>query len=259
MNGPATNLFELGGATALVTGASSGLGAHFAGVLAAAGARVVCTARRVERIEARAANIRAAGGQAMAVHLDVTDSAGIAAAFDAAEADFGTVTIVINNAGVAVSRPALETSEAQARAVFDTDLTGAWLVAVEAARRMADAGTGGSIVNIGSILAERAAGGVAPYAAAKAGLVQMTRALALEWARHGIRVNAINPGYVETDLNRDFFAGDAGQRMIQRIPQRRLGRPDDLDGALLLLASRAGRHMTGAAIVIDGGHSLGGL
>lgn len=259
MNRTSLDIFNLDGSVALVTGASAGLGTHFAGVLAAAGAQVVCTARRGDQAEARAQAIVAAGGQACSKPMDVTDTASIAAVFDAAESAFGTVTIVVNNAGIAIDGPALEIDEANVLKVIDTNLAGAWRVAVEAARRITAAGAHGSIINIGSILAERAARGIAPYAAAKAGLVQMTRSLGLEWARYGIRVNAINPGYVLSDLNRDFFASDAGKRMIERMPQRRLGTPQDLDGALLLLASDAGRHMTGAAITVDGGHSLGGL
>jgi NAD(P)-dependent dehydrogenase (short-subunit alcohol dehydrogenase family) len=259
MGGTLPDIFNLDGTVALVTGASAGLGAHFAKVLAAAGARVACAARRLDRVETCAQHIRSAGGQACALHLDVTDTSSISCAFNAAETSFGTVTIVVNNAGVAITQAALDMDEADAIKIIDTDLVGAWRVAVEAADRMTGANVGGSIINIGSILAERAAGGVAPYAAAKAGLIQMTRSLGLEWARHDIRVNAINPGYVKTDLNRAFFESDAGERMIRRVPQRRLGKPEDLDGALLLLASDAGRHMTGTAITVDGGHSLGGL
>ena len=157
-----------------------------------------------------------------------------------------------------MTKPALETDEADWDHVLDTNLKGAWMVASEAARRMADGG-GGNIVNIGSIVAERVAGGLSAYAASKAGLIQLTRSLAVELARHSIRVNALAPGYIETDINRAYFATDAGLRMIKRIPQRRVGRPGDLDGALLLLASEASAFMTGTVITVDGGHTVSAL
>jgi NAD(P)-dependent dehydrogenase (short-subunit alcohol dehydrogenase family) len=253
-----SDLFRLDGKCALVTGASGSLGRHFAHVLAEAGAAVVLAARRLDRLEAIAAEIIAAGGKAMAVALDVTDGAGIGAAFTAAEERLGPVSVLVNNAGIAVTQPFLEHHEADWDTVMDTNLKGAWLVAREAASRMAAAG-GGNIVNIASILGLRVAGSVAAYAASKAGLIHLTKAMALELARNGIRVNALAPGYIETDLNREFFAGDAGRRLIQRIPQQRLGQPGDLDGALLFLASDASRYMTGEIIAVDGGHLVSSL
>ena len=253
------DLFRLDGRTALVTGASGGLGRHFALVLARAGASVVVAARRAERLEEVAAEIVAAGAAAAAVALDVTDGAAVKAAFDGAEKALGPIDVLINNAGVAMTKPALETEEADWDHVLDTNLKGAWLVAREAARRMVDGGGGGNIVNLGSIVAERVAGGLSAYAASKAGLIQLTRVLAVELARYSIRVNALAPGYIETDINHDYFATDAGQRTIKRIPQRRVGRPGDLDGPLLLLASGASAFMTGSVITVDGGHTVNAL
>ncbi|MDP6574170.1 MAG: SDR family oxidoreductase [Rhodospirillales bacterium] len=252
------DLFRLDGRTVLVTGASGGLGRHFALVLAKAGASVAVAARRVELLADVAAEITAAGGTAAAVALDVTDGASIKAAFDDAERALGPIDVLINNAGVALTKPALETDEADWDHVLDTNLKGAWMVAREAARRMADTG-GGTIINLGSIVAERVAGGLSAYAASKAGLIQLTRVLAVELARHSIRVNALAPGYIETDINRDYFATDAGQRTIKRIPQRRVGRLGDLDGPLLLLASEASAFMTGSVITVDGGHTVNAL
>lgn len=244
---------DLDGKTALVTGASGGLGLHFAQVLAGHGVRVTLAARRAGRLEAACAAIRRSGGRAEAVTMDVTDPASVAAAIPEG------IDILVNNAGVSRAGPALETTEADWQAVIETNLTGVFRAAQAAARVMKAHGRGGAIVNIASILGLRVAGGVAAYAASKAGVVQLTRALALEWARHGIRVNAICPGYVETDINREFLASEAGQALIRRIPQRRIGRPKDLDGALLLLASDSGAYITGASLAVDGGHLVSSL
>lgn len=254
MSDPAA-LFLLKGRVALVTGASGALGAQFARVLHAAGARIVLAARRTEACAALAVEL-----DAIAVAMDVTDEGSIAAAFDAAHAACGApCDVIVNNAGIAVTKPALEQTAAEWDAVQNVNLRGCFLVAREAARRLVAADRPGAIVNIASILGARVIGGVAGYAAAKAGLIQLTRQLAVEWARHRIRVNALAPGYVETAINRDLFASDAGQAMIRRIPQRRLGTPGDLSGALLLLASEAGAHMTGSVVTVDGGHSINPL
>lgn len=253
-------LFRLDGRRALVTGASSGLGQRFARTLAAAGAQVIVAARRTDKLAALVAQVEALGGRCHAVGLDVTDAAKVAACFAQIEQlAGGPADIVVNNAGVTVTKPLLQHSEADWDAVVGTNLKGGWMVAQEAARRLVQAGRGGSIVNIASILGERVAGGVAPYAISKAGLVQATKAMALELARHDIRVNAILPGYVVTDLNRDFLDSDAGQKLRARIPTRRFGQLQDLDGPLLLLASEAGRHMTGATLAVDGGHLVSSL
>ncbi|GJD59059.1 SDR family NAD(P)-dependent oxidoreductase [Methylobacterium dankookense] len=253
-----TDLFNLDGRHALVTGASSGLGRHFAVTLARAGARVSLAARRADALADTVTAVEAAGGQAQAVVMDVTERASVAAAIAAAEERFGRLDILVNNAGIAAPATALDLTEADWDAVIDTNLKGVFLTAQEAGRRMAATG-GGSIVNVASILGLRVTGGVSAYAASKAGVVQLTKSLALEWARHGIRVNAIAPGYVETEMNAEFFSSDAGKAMIRRVPQRRLGRARELDGALLLLASDAGSYMTGSIVAVDGGHLVSGL
>jgi NAD(P)-dependent dehydrogenase (short-subunit alcohol dehydrogenase family) len=189
----------------------------------------------------------------------VTDAASIGGALDAVEARFGACDLLLNNAGIAVTKPFLQQEEADWDQVMDVDLRGAFVVAQAAARRMVAAGKGGAIVNIASIGGMRVIGGVAGYTAAKAGLLQLTRQMAVELARHRIRVNALAPGYIETDINRDLFASEVGQAMVKRIPQRRLGTPDDLTGPLLLLASEAGAHMTGSVVTVDGGHSVNPL
>lgn len=247
---------DLEGKVAFVTGASGGLGRHFALTLARAGARVALAARRLERLEAVAREIEAAGGRALALALDVTDAAAVRRQVEAAAQDLGTLSVLVNSAGVAITKPALDHDEEDWDRVVDTNLKGAWLVAREVARHMVGSGHGGTIINIASVLGFRTAGHLSTYAASKAGLLHLTRALALELARHRIRVNALAPGYVETNMNREFFASEKGQRLIERIPQRRLGEPEDLDGVLLLLATDASRYMTGSVVTIDGGLSL---
>jgi len=205
------------------------------------------------------AGIRDGGGNAHAVAMDVTRRASVVSALDAAERALGPVTVVVNNAGVAVTRPFLEHTDDDWERVVGVNLTGAWRVAQESARRMVAGGTGGSIVNIASILGLRVAAQVPGYAASKAALIHLTRAMALELARHEIRVNALAPGYVETGINRAFFESEAGEALVRRIPQRRLGQPADLDAALLMLASDAGSWATGSVFVLDGGHLAGSL
>jgi NAD(P)-dependent dehydrogenase (short-subunit alcohol dehydrogenase family) len=252
-------LFDLEGRVALVTGASGTLGAFFCRVLHDAGAQVVLAARRMDRIAALAAEL--GEDRAAAVAMDVTDPASIAAAYDSAEAHFKKPCgIIVNNAGIAVTKPFLQQSAGDWDAVQQVNLRGCFLVAQEGARRLVAAKHPGCIVNIASILGERVIAGVAGYTAAKAGLIQLTRQMAVELARHSIRVNALAPGYVETEINAEFFASEAGQAMIRRVPQRRLGRVEDLAGPLLLLASdAAGGHMTGAVLAVDGGHSINPL
>lgn len=244
------NGFELQGRTALVTGASSGLGAHFAQILAANGAFVILAARRAEALASVAEDIRNAGGQCRTAVLDVADADAIAAF----EPELAEVDVLVNNAGIARGGTALRLAARDWDDVLDTNLKGPFLLAQACARAMRARSAGGSIINIASILGLRQAPGVLPYAVSKAGLIQMTRVLALEWARYGVRVNAIAPGYFETDNNADFFASDAGKAMLQRIPQHRLGRFAELEGPLLLLASPLSSYMTGSVIAVDGGH-----
>jgi NAD(P)-dependent dehydrogenase (short-subunit alcohol dehydrogenase family) len=252
----AAELFDLTGQVALVTGASSGIGVRFAEVLAANGAAVVVVARRAERLAELNARIEAAGGRALAVAADVTDRDAMRRAYDAAEKAFGTVTILANNAGIAVSGRAVELTEPDWRRVLDTNLDAVFFWAQEAARRMLATGKRGAIVNTASVLGFGVAKGVAAYAIAKAGVVQLTKALAIELAFKGVRVNAIAPGYIVTEINREWLAGEGG-KMKREIPAGRFGEERDLDGALLLLASDAGRYITGATIVVDGGQIVG--
>ena len=242
--------FRLDGRRALVTGASSGFGRHFALVLSQAGADVIVAARRADRLADLVAEIEKAGGKARALDLDVTKGDSIRACFAAS----GPVHVLVNNAGMSVSKRILEYSEADWDAVVGTNLRGAWLVAQEAAKGMAAAGIPGSIINITSILGSRVTNGLTLYAASKGGLRHLTRSMALEVAKHGIRVNSIAPGYVSTEINSDYLASEGGDKMRKVIPFRRFGEFKDLTGPLLLLASDAGSYMTGTEIVVDGGH-----
>ena len=247
--------YDLTGKTALVTGASSGIGRHLARVLAKAGARVAVAARRTDALAELAAEIAEAGGRAMPVRLDIGDAASVREAVACAETELGGLSILVNNAGVAVTKPLFEQEEADWDRVVDTNLKGAWMMSREAAKHMAEREQPGTIVNIASILGVQGTGQVTAYCASKGGLINMTRALAADLAGFGIRVNAIAPGYVETDLNRDFLNSGAGERLMKRVPQRRFGQVRDLDGPLLLLASDASAYMTGSVITVDGGMS----
>lgn len=252
----ASELFDLTGQVALVTGASSGLGRRFAQVLAANGASVALVARRAERLEELRKKIEASGGRATAIEADVCDRAAMTRAFDQAEKSLGTVTVLVNNAGIAYSGRALEVTEEAWRRVVSVDLDAVFFWTQEAARRILAAGKKGAIVNIASVLGFGVSKGVAPYATAKAGVVQMTKALALELSFKGVRVNAIAPGWFMTEINEDYLNSDEGKRLLREIPAGRFGEDGDLDGALLLLVSKAGAYIAGATIVVDGGQMV---
>jgi 3-oxoacyl-[acyl-carrier protein] reductase len=249
----AAQLFDITGEIALVTGASSGLGRRFAQVLAANGASVVLVARRADRLADLRKTIESAGGKALAIEADVNDRAAMLRAFDAAEKAFGAVTILVNNAGIAHSGRALEMPPEEWRRILQTDLDAVFYWAQEGARRMLAANRKGSIVNIASVLGFGVSKGVIAYAVAKAGVVQLTQALALELAFKGVRVNAIAPGWFVTEINDEFLVSEKGEEVKRAIPMGRFGAEGDLDGALLLLVSRAGAYITGASILVDGG------
>ena len=256
------NPAPLAGRTALVTGAFGGLGLHFAQVLAAHGAKVALAGRRIALGRTVAAELGATvarPGDVRAYAMDVTDAASVADAIAAISAELGPPSIVVNNAGAVARAPSLALSEADWQGVIDVNLSGVFRVAQASAREMVRTGTRGTIVNIASILGLRVRTQVAAYAASKAAVVQLTHALALEWAEHGIRVNAIAPGYFETDINRDLLHSPTGQAIVARIPQQRVGQLAELDGPLLLLASDASSYMTGAVIPVDGGHLVSTL
>jgi NAD(P)-dependent dehydrogenase (short-subunit alcohol dehydrogenase family) len=249
-------LFDVSQETILVTGASQGLGRQFARVLSAHGAAVVLAARQIDKLKSLGDELRSRGGRAIAVQMDVTDAASISRAIDSAESQLGPVSVLINNAGIAVEKLAVDQTEADWDAVIGANLKGAYFTATEIARRMIARKQDGNIVNIASVLGFGVAKFVSPYTISKAGIVQATKALALELAAHRIRVNALAPGYIDTDMNHAFWDTPAGEKLTKRIPQRRIGTEADLDGAILLLASNASRYMTGSVITVDGGFLL---
>jgi 3-oxoacyl-[acyl-carrier protein] reductase len=249
----AADMFSLKGRVALVTGASSGLGVQFARTLSDNGAAVALVARRADRLKSLQNEIEGKGGRAVAIEADVTDHAAVVRAFDAAEKAFGTVTILVNNAGIAHGGRAVEMPPEEWRKVLSTNLDAVFFWAQEAARRLLAAKKQGAIVNIASVLGLAVSKGAVAYAAAKAGVVQVTKALAVELAFKGVRVNAIAPGWFVTEMNDAYLTGEAGTAIKREIPMGRFGNPGDLDGALLLLVSDAGSYITGATVVVDGG------
>ncbi|SNX28807.1 hypothetical protein SAMN06295945_1155 [Polynucleobacter meluiroseus] len=252
------SLFRLDNKTAFITGASSGIGKHCALLLAQAGAKVAIASRRIDDLRMVVDEIVQLGGQAKAFQLDVTQQKNIVRCFDELT-EWSAPNIIINNAGISTQGKLLDQTEQDWDQVMSTNLKGSWLVASEAARRMIAADVAGNIINIASILGERVTAGAAPYVISKAGMIQCTKVMALEFARHQIRVNALLPGYVVTDLNREFLQSEAGLKLLTRIPTRRFNQLDDLNGPLLLLASDASKAMTGATIAVDGGHLVSGL
>jgi NAD(P)-dependent dehydrogenase (short-subunit alcohol dehydrogenase family) len=246
--------YRLDGTTAIVTGASSGLGDRFARVLAGAGARVAMLARRTDRLEKLAGEIAAAGGTALPVACDVTDLAQIARAVDQVERELGPIDVLVNNSGVTVTRRAMDSTADDFDRIIATNLRGGFFMSTEVAKRMAAAGRKGRIINVASSLALKPLPMVSIYAISKAAVVQMTKAFALEWARYDIAVNALCPGYIVTELNADYWETEGGRKLVEKLPKRRVGDPADLDGILLLLASeQASRLFNGAVIAVDDG------
>ena len=250
----------LAGKRVLVTGASSGLGENFARLAAGCKAKVVIGARRKARLDKLAQELEKLGSpQVTVLEMDVASEQSIDDAFAEIDASGTILDVVVNNAGASNDALSLTLSASDFDSLMETNVRGVWLVAARAAQRWVDAGRGGSVINIASILGERVMPGAMLYATSKAAVVHMTKSLALEWARYGIRVNALAPGYIETEINAEFFATPAGEAMIKRIPMRRLGKPEDLDAAFLLLATDASPWMTGAYLPVDGGHLVSGL
>ena len=253
------SMYDLSGKVAFVSGASSGIGAHFAKLLAAQGAKVILAARRIDRLEDLVAQIEQAGGLAFAVSMDVTDQLSVKDAFDQAQSRYGIAGIVVNNAGVADSKLAVDIDEDSWNYVLDTNLKGAWFVARQAGLRMIESKTPGSIVNTASILGLRVAVSQASYGASKAAVIHLTKSLALEWSRKNIRVNALCPGFFRTDINAEFLDTDRGKALVANTPFQRIGELDELSAPFLLLASDAGSFVSGAVLTVDGAHSLANL
>jgi 3-oxoacyl-[acyl-carrier protein] reductase len=257
MNGLFDNgLFDVSKEIILITGASQGLGRQFARVLTAHGAAVVLAARQTAKLKNLEEEIRAKGGRAVAVQMDVTNIVSTQKAIDAGEAALGPVSVLINNAGIAIEKLAVEQTEADWDAVISANLKGAYFLATEMARRMIARKQEGNIVNIASVLGFGVVKFLSPYTVSKAGIIQATKAMALEWAGNHIRVNALAPGYIDTDINHEFWSTPSGEKLTKRIPQRRVGTESDLDGAIMLLASSASRYMTGTVVTVDGGFLL---
>jgi len=248
-------MFDMSGKLALVTGGGTGLGRQFARTLAHAGAAVIIAGRRVEPLQETAAAIRDDGGTAHCVALDVTDTSAVESAFKVIN-DIGALDVVVNNAGAAVAAPLLELRDEAWDQIMDVNVKGAWHVARAAVEQMIARRRGGAIVNVASVLGFAVQKGTASYPASKAALLHLTRTMAVEWARYGVRVNALAPGYFRTEMSDGYVTSERGKAMVERMPMRRLGEPAELGGALLLLASNAGAYLTGSVITVDGGLSL---
>jgi 3-oxoacyl-[acyl-carrier protein] reductase len=251
-----SELFDVRQETILITGASRGLGRQFARVLAAHGAAVVLAARQTAKLQSLEEEIRGKGGRAAAVQLDVTELGSIAKAIDNAETALGPISVLINNAGIAIEKLSTDQNEQDWDAVINANLKGAYFLATELARRMIARKQEGNIVNIASVLGQGVMKFLSPYAISKAGIIQATKAMALELAGNRIRVNALAPGYIDTEMNHEFWSTPSGEKLTKRIPQRRIGAESDLDGAIMLLASKASRYMTGTVLTVDGGFLL---
>ena len=250
------DLFDVSKEIILVTGASQGLGRRFARVLSMHGAAIVLAARQTAKLKSLEQEIVGQGGRAVAVQMDVTDTASIGKAIELAEAALGPVTVLINNAGIAIEKLAVDQTEADWDSVINANLKGAYFTATEIARRMIARKQEGNIVNIASVLGFGVMKFLSPYTISKAGIIQATKAMALELAGNRIRVNALAPGYIDTEMNHAFWSTPSGEKLAKRIPQRRVGAESDLDGAIMLLASSASRYMTGSVITVDGGFLL---
>ena len=260
-----TTTFDLTGKIALVTGASSGLGARFARVLAANGAQVILASRRVERLKELRAEIESDGGAAHVVAMDVTDLASIRSAVAHAETEAGPIDILVNNSGVSTTQKLVDVTDEDYDFVFDTNTKGAFFVAQEVAKRMIARSRGGAndalprqarIINIASMAALKVLSQIGLYCMSKAAVVHMTKAMALEWGRYNINVNAICPGYIVTELNEQHWETEAGRKLVSLLPRKRLGQAQDLDGLLVLLASEQSGFINGAVIAADDGFAL---
>ena len=255
---------DLSGRVAFVTGASGGLGSQFARTLSAAGAAVVLAGRRVERLKTLRAEIEGSGGDAHVVGLDVTDHDGIRSGIAHTETEMGTIDILVNNSGVATTQKLVETTPDDFDYVFDVNVRGAFFVAQEVGKRMLARAkgsapgtfTGGRIVNIASMAGVRVLSQIGVYAMSKASVIHMTRAMALEWGRYDINVNAICPGYIDTEINHHHWQSESGRKLMSMMPRKRIGKPEDLDAVLMMLCAKESHFVNGAVVAADDGFGV---